>query len=114
MIRHIVLFNLKPDLEASDRDWLFDQMQGLAKLHSARRLTINKLLDPREAWYKERISPDFAWALTMEFDDEDGLYAYQKDPLHVTVAAEIRKRVTNIKVLDFVNVSSFAGAAKSQ
>ena len=109
MIRHIVLFNLKPDLEAADRDWLFGQIQGLGKIASARRLAINKLLDPREGWYKERISAEYAWALTMEFDDEDGLYAYQKDPQHVTVAAEIRKRVTNIKVVDFVNVTTFAG-----
>jgi hypothetical protein len=105
MIHHIVLFNLKPDLEAADRDWLFGQIQSLGTLASAKRLAINKLLDPREAWYKERIATDFGWALTMEFEDEDGLYAYQKDPLHVTVAGEIRKRVSNIKVVDFVSVT---------
>ena len=27
MIRHLVFFNLKPDLEPADREWLFSQIQ---------------------------------------------------------------------------------------
>ena len=104
MIRHIVLFNLKPDIEASDREWLFEQIRGLAKIPTARRLAISEKLEPREEWYKPRIAPDYTWALTMEFDDEDGLYAYQKDPDHVTVAQEIRKRITDIKIFDFAAI----------
>ena len=37
-----------------------------------------------------------------DFDDETALYAYQKDPMHVDVAQAIRKRVSLIKVIDFV------------
>ena len=104
MIRHIVLFNLKPDIEGADREWLFGQMRDLAKISSVRRLALSKLLDPREAWYKERIAPDYGWALSMEFDNEDGLYTYQNDPQHVKTAQEIRKRVSSIKIVDFVSV----------
>ncbi|PYS56134.1 MAG: hypothetical protein DMG13_01240 [Acidobacteria bacterium] len=104
MIRHIVLFNLKPEIEAADREWLFGQMRDLAKIPSVRRLAIGKLLDPRQAWYKERIATDYGWTLSMEFDDEDGLYTYQTDPAHVRTAQEIRKRVSNIKIVDFVSV----------
>jgi len=104
MIRHIVLFNLKPEIEARDREWLFSQMRGLSKIPSVRRLALSKLLDPREAWYKERIATYYEWALTMEFDDEDGLYLYQNDPYHITTGQEIRKRVSNIKIVDFVKV----------
>jgi hypothetical protein len=104
MIRHIVLFNLKPEVEPADRDWLFRQMQGLAKIPSVRRLAVAKLLDAREEWYKPRIATDYAWSLSMDFDDEDGLYAYQQDPYHVTVAAEIRKRTTAAKVIDFESI----------
>jgi hypothetical protein len=104
MIRHLVLFNLKPELEPSDCEWLFGQMNNLSRIHSVRRLTVSKLLEPREEWYKPRMACDYAWALTMEFENEDGLYAYQQDPNHVTVAQEIRKRVSAIKVMDFVSV----------
>ncbi len=101
MIRHIVLFNLKSDLEDADREWLFGQIRTLAKIPSAKRFAFGKKLEPREDWYKARIAPDYTWSLTMEFDNEDGLYAYQKDQTHLTVAQEIRKRITDIKIFDF-------------
>jgi hypothetical protein len=99
----MVLFNLKPEIDNSGRDWLFGEISGLAKIPSVKRLAIGKLLEPREEWYKPRMATDFSWALSMEFDDEDALYAYQTDPHHVTVAQEIRKRVSVIKVMDFVS-----------
>jgi hypothetical protein len=105
MIRHIVLFNLKPELEPADRDWLFGEIQALSKIPSVKRFWIGKLLDPREDWYKPRIATDYTWAVTMEFDTEDALYAYQQDPHHVHVAREIRERVSVIKVRDFVGVT---------
>jgi len=101
MIRHIVFFNLKPEIEPSDRDWLFEQMHGLSRLPSVRRLAVGKLLEPREEWYKSRIAQDYTWAMSMEFDDEDGLYEYQHNPTHVSVGQEIRKRVSSIKIVDF-------------
>ena len=101
MIRHMVLFNLKPEVAPADRDLLFGQMQDLAKLATVRRLTVAKLLDAREEWYKPRIATDYAWSLSMDFDDEDGLYAYQKDPVHAKVAGEIRERSASVKILDF-------------
>ena len=104
MIRHIVMFNLKPEIADADREWLFGQIQSMGQLSSVRRLQLGKVLSPTEEWYKPRVATDFEWALTMEFDDEEGLYQYQKDPLHVTVAQEIRKRVSAFKGTDFVSV----------
>jgi hypothetical protein len=103
MIRHMVFFTLKPELESADRDWLFGQIRGLANLPTVRRLALGKLLDAREPWYKERIATEFGWALSMEFENEDALYAYQLDPQHATVSQEIRKRVSNVKVFDFTS-----------
>jgi hypothetical protein len=103
MIRHIVLFTLKPEVEEADREWLFSQMRGLSKLPVVKRLAVGKLLEPREIWYRERIAQDFGWAMSMEFDDEDALYAYQHAPEHVVIAQELRKRVSLIKVTDFVS-----------
>jgi hypothetical protein len=102
MICHLIQFNLKPDLDAADRDWIFDQVQGLAQIPVVKRFVFGKLLDPKQEWYKPRMSADFGWVVSIDFDDEDGLYTYQKDPYHVSVAQEIRKRVTMIKVSDFV------------
>ena len=103
MIRHMVLFNLKDGLDAADRDWLFGQMKALARIPSVSHLVISELLVPREEWYKPRMATEYKWALMMEFESEDGLYAYQQDPYHVTVAQEIRERVSGVKVMDFVS-----------
>ena len=51
------------------------------------------------------MAADYGWALTMEFENEDALYAYQQDPYHVSVAQEIRKRVTAVKGMDFVSLT---------
>jgi hypothetical protein len=48
------------------------------------------------------MSADYQYALLVDFAGEAGLYAYQKDHYHMLVAQEIRKRVTEVKVLDFV------------
>jgi hypothetical protein len=98
------MFNLNPEIGDEDRGWLFSQIQSLGQLPSVGRLQVGRLLSPTEEWYKPRLATDFEWALTMDFVDEAGLYQYQKDPLHVTVAQEIRKRVTGIKITDFVSV----------
>ena len=104
MIRHIVLFNLQPNLGPADRERLFGQIEGLAKIPSVKRLVVGKLLEPHEDWYRPRMATDYSWALTMEFDNEDALYAYQQDSYHVTVAQEIRERFSEIKVMDFEGV----------
>lgn len=105
MIHHMVFFNLKPDVEAADRDWLFGQMQLLSQIPSVKSLAVGKLLEAREEWYKARVATDFTWALMVEFENEDGLYAYQQDAFHVTLAQEIRKRVSGTRVVDFVSLA---------
>ena len=44
MIRHMVLFNLKPELEAGDREWLFGQIQSLAKIAAVKRMAVGRLV----------------------------------------------------------------------
>jgi hypothetical protein len=106
MLRHMVLFNLKPDVAASERDALFDQVRKLSDIGSVRSLAITRLLEPADPEYRGHMSSDFGYALLIEFDDEAGLYAYQKEPDHVTVGQEIRKHVSAIKVMDFVATDS--------
>lgn len=102
MIRHMVLFNLRDDIGDSDREQLFGQIRGMSAIPSVRRIRTGTLLDPSEPSYRSHMSSDFSHALLADFEDEAGLYAYQKDAMHVKVAGEIRKRVSSIKVIDFV------------
>lgn len=102
MIRHMVLFNLKDEIGDSGREALFGEIRGMGKIPSVRRMEAGMLLVPTEPGYRNHMSTDFACALLADFDDEDGLYAYQQHPEHVRVAAEIRKRTSLIKVFDFV------------
>lgn len=102
MIRHMVLFNLSDDVGSADREALFGQIRDMGRIAAIRRIETGTLLDPADPAYRNHMSSDFRYALLADFDDEDALYAYQKDPLHVSVAAEIRKRATQVKVIDFV------------
>lgn len=106
MIRHVVVFNFKPDIEVSDQEWILEKIQGLGKVASVQNMEIGRLLEPMQDWYKPRMSADFRWVLTMLFKNEEALYAYQTDPYHASVAQEIRKRVSVIRVMDFVTIES--------
>lgn len=101
MLRHMVLFNLKPEIGPDERDHLFGQVQKLSEIESVRTLAIGKLLEPSDDTYRDHMTSDYGYALLIDFDDEAGLYAYQKEPYHVGVGQEIRKRVSTIKVMDF-------------
>ncbi len=102
MIRHMVLFTLKDDIEENDRSYILGQAKKLAGIESVRRLEVGTLLDAKDEGYKERMWSDFQNALLIDFDDEDGLETYQKDPFHVVFAKELRERSSAVKVVDFV------------
>ncbi len=90
MIKHIVMFKMKPEyegktamenaLEAKERaEKLTDLVPTLRKLE----VCINT----------EKASPDnYEFALVCEFDDMDGLNAYQKHPDHVAFGKFINPR----------------------
>ncbi len=101
MLRHMVLFDLKPEIGPDERDDLFGQLKKLSEIESVRTLAIGRLLEPSDPTYRDHMTSDYGYALLIDFDDEAGLYAYQKEPDHVGVAEEIRKRVSTIKVMDF-------------
>jgi hypothetical protein len=102
MIRHMVLFTLKDDIEDSDKEYILGQAAKLADVDTVLKFEIGALLDPTNADYKSRIWSDFENALLIDFEDEAGLIAYQVDPFHVVFAKEIRERVSALKVVDFV------------
>jgi len=67
MIRHVVVFNFKSDLEVSDQEWILETIQGLEKVASVQNMEIGRLLNPTQDSYKPRMSADFGWVLTMLF-----------------------------------------------
>jgi hypothetical protein len=98
----MVLFSLKPDLPETGREALFSRILELGTIPSVRKIEVGPRLRPSADWYRDHMSTEYGWALLADFEDETGLYAYQKDPLHVEVAREIRERVDRITVMDFV------------
>jgi hypothetical protein len=102
VIRHMVMLNLKPEVEDAERQRLFARIRRLSEIGSVRRLAIGELLHPRDVEYRKRINTEFRYALLIDFADEAGLETYQRDPYHVEVGQEIRKCASELKVTDFV------------
>jgi len=102
VIHHLVLFRFKEGLESTEREYVLGQAARLGDIPSVRRLAVTSLLDPSDSAYRSHIWDEFEHALIIEFDDEPGLYAYQKDEFHVRFAREIRERTEGIRVVDFV------------
>jgi hypothetical protein len=102
VLHHIVLFTLKDEIKPEDRDYILGQARKLDSIDSVRRLSVTSLLDPSDAAYRNHIWDEFQHALLIEFDDEEGLQAYQKDAFHAQFAREIRERADRIRVIDFV------------
>lgn len=96
------MFDLKEGLPEPEREALFARIRELGAIPSVGTIGIGRRLQPTADWYRDHMSGDYGWALLVDFEDENGLYQYQKDPLHVEVAREIRERVSRITVIDFV------------
>ena len=96
------MMNLKTDTSDSDRENLFERIRKLSAIQSVRELAIGEILSPRDAEYRSRMSTDFEYTLLVDFEDEEGLEIYQKDPYHIEVGQEIRKYASDLKVTDFV------------
>ena len=101
MLRHIVLFEFKPEIDSTDREELFSKMKKLSEIESVRNLTIGTLLQPSNPDYLHHMSQEFGHSLLIDFDDEEQLYGYQADPYHVEVGRALRELVSEIKIVDF-------------
>lgn len=96
MIRHIVLFKLKDGLTRED-----PRVQAVSSALAALGPTLRPVLNWETHWCfgSRPVSHDFA--LVCDVADEAGLEAYQTDPAHQKVAAELREMYT-LSVGDFV------------
>ena len=98
MIRHIVLWKLKDDADASREEriaMIRGAIEPLAELvPSVRALEIVENSAYHEANYEV--------ALISDFDDVAGLDEYQQHPAHVEAAAIVRSQVASRPSVDFV------------
>jgi hypothetical protein len=96
VIRHIVLFKLKEGLTRDD-----PRVQASSSALTALGPTLAPVLSWETHWCfgSRPVSHDFA--LICDVADEAGLAAYQTDPEHQKVAADLRE-VFTLSVGDFV------------
>jgi len=102
MIQHLVVFNLKPEITAADREWLFNQIRTiLGRIPTVRNLRIARAYSVLDATGKPKRTVEFEWALSMDFDDLAGLEIYSRDADHRQLAPEIQNRASSLKIMDF-------------
>ena len=94
MIEHLVLFNLRPEVDAEKVEWMLRETRiRLLKIPIIRALRCGYRVDPGTDW---------SVFLLVEFDSVEKLAAYTRDPVHVRFVSEvIRPNITNQIALDY-------------
>jgi hypothetical protein len=94
MIQHLVLFNLRPEIDAEKVEWMLRETRiRLLKIPVIRGLRCGYRVDPGTDW---------SVFLLVELDSVDKLAIYTQDPVHVRFVSEvIRPNITNQIALDY-------------
>ncbi|MDY0267312.1 MAG: Dabb family protein [Methanimicrococcus sp.] len=98
MLKHIVLWNLKPEAEGKTADENFAQVKELLEGLNGKISEIRKINVFPNA---PDIQGNFDMALIAEFNSKKDLYAYQKNPLHEEIAVYVKKVVENRASIDY-------------
>lgn len=94
MIRHALLFKLKPGVTEPERDRWMEEVRGLARaIPVVRALTIGTDL--------MHLPRSYDVALVVDFDSVEDLLAYERDPAHVRVAGVSRTVAEHTLSVDF-------------
>lgn len=94
MIEHLVLFNLRPEVDAEKVDWMLREIRiRLLKIPVVRGLRCGSRVDSGTDW---------SVFLLVEFDSVEKLAVYMQDPVHVRFVSEvISPNITNRIALDY-------------
>ena len=94
MIEHVVLFNLKPEIDAKKVEWMLRETRiRLLKIPVVRGLRCGHRIDPGTDW---------SLFLLVELDSVEKLAAYRNDPAHVRFVNDvITPNVTDWIALDY-------------
>lgn len=97
MLVHQVRFYLRPDLPAERRAALRAGLETLRGIPTVRQLFIGS---PAPVPARPVIDTEYAFALTVLFDDLAGHDAYQTHPLHLQFLADHKASWTRVAVVD--------------
>jgi Stress responsive A/B Barrel Domain len=101
MIAHVVLFQLKPALDAQSRDGLADALSRVIhEIPSIRRARVGSRITMGRA-YEQAMTTDYSLAAILEFDDITGLQAYLDHPAHEQLAQRFFASVEHVLTYDF-------------
>ena len=97
MIRHIVLFSLKKDIEESEKasqlKGFKEEFEGLVgQIPSLRSLEIGLNVNSKES---------YDMALVATADDMEGLQAYAVDPRHQAIVAKLKPMLESRACTDY-------------
>ena len=101
MIAHLVLFRLKPGLDAQARDTLADALTNAARdIPSIRHARVGSRVTTGRS-YEQLMRADYPFAAILEFDDVTGLHAYLDHPVHEQLAQQFFACVEDTLMYDF-------------
>ena len=87
MVAHVVLFKVRPSLDAAARQQLLAAFrQALRDIPSIRQARIGRRVTHGRP-YEQLMTVDYEYAAILEFDDVDGLKAYLADASHDALGA---------------------------
>ena len=83
MISHIVLFEPKPDLSASDvRDFAQHLKAAMTAVPSVRRAVVGRKVEIHSGSGRNFGDATYSFSAVVEFDDSNGLIEYLQHPKH--------------------------------
>ncbi|MDE3156994.1 MAG: Dabb family protein [Acidobacteriota bacterium] len=101
MIAHIVLFQPKPDLSATDRRAFVDALrEAFASIPAIRRVRLG-IRRTHGAAYEAVTTHDLTIGAVLEFDDLNALQAYLDHPAHQDLGARFRASAAVSWVYDY-------------
>ena len=114
MISHVVLFRLRPEVPAVEREALFEAFAtALRNIPTIRRAQIGRrVLTGRS--YEQLTRTDFPYIAILEFDDLLGVKAYLDHAAHEDVSSRFFAAVAETLIYDFEiegSVEGFRGIA---
>lgn len=101
MIAHMILFRLRADLSAGQRQSLVDAFaSALREIPSIRRATIGRRIRTGRS-YEDVEQPDFPFVAVLEFDDVPGVREYLDHAAHREIAERFFAAVDGTLIYDF-------------
>ncbi len=95
MIRHSVIFKLKPQLSTEEKQTFFDAVEKLASIPDVQKFEILKQISPKNK---------FEYGISMEFDTQKQYDIYSKHTAHQSFIQNFWiKSVENFLEIDYVN-----------